>query len=456
MKNPPNVILVVLDTMRLDVLYDNMNNLPGLSMLSETSSIFKNAFSPSTWTIPSHASMFTGMYSAEHGMHNWYDNDKFLESISKFPARSKPLAHLMRENGFNTYSYSTNTNLGAGTAFAYGFDQAQSVGPFIVREKHKPQMMAVLGEDEIGGHGSITKGKTKLEFLREIGPAKALKLFNLNRKWRSELREHDFPRKKGASEVLDAFKDTNVEEPYFVFFNLMEAHEPYYKTMDFSTLVRYYARGSLTKQWQDRAKMDAELLKIRKVLQSDVEHLDLFFQGLIQYLKSKGLYDDTVIVVVSDHGQCFGEDDFVGHGYLLNDYLSHVPMTIKTPGSKRSVVEDYVSILDLYSYIGSLLSENNPEFPVRDYIYCESFGFADFGWKKFLGPISEQFKPEVRKRIWDKNGYSISVNGTHGTIEYLTHNGNKLKIEDNSEIKLELLSELGIFTGSQNFLLPDI
>lgn len=455
MNKPANVMFIVLDTLRLDTIYNNLKRFPAFSKLAEISTVFNSAISTASWTVPSHASMFTGMYLNEHGIHASFNNNMLLDSVRKFPDRCRPLPSVFRKAGYNTNSVVNNNMLGKGTAFEDGFDRVESVGPFVLQEKYREKMKEIVGADNLDAVESLSAGDSKMKLVRAVGAAKALKLAKMHREWSNEWKGFGYPEKKGAVEALDSIISANLKEPFFSFVNLMEAHEPYHNSIDFSRMVRYYSVGALTKQWPNREQMESELGKMRKSLYSNVENLDRFFSGLINHLKEKGLYENTAIMVVSDHGQCFGEDDYVGHGYLLNDYLVKVPMMLKQPGSDRKESDIHVSTSDIYGVLSSLAEGNPGYFPERDYVFSESYGVSEATWKKQLGDIYKDYMPMVRKRIWSSDGYSLLVNGSTGEIEDFSFRGRLERPADHRDVVSDLLTELSIFTGNEDFRIPE-
>lgn len=456
MNKPANVMFIVLDTLRLDTLYDNIDRYPAFSSLVDQSTLYNNVKSTASWTVPSHASMFTGMYLNEHGIDSSYENDSFFDLVKKFPSKCNPIPVEFRKRGYNTYSIVNNNMLGKGTAFAEGFDELDSVGPFVLQENHRETMREIVGKDNLEIIDAIEFGGVKLKSLLALGPSRALRLYNMQRNWKKEWKKYDYPRKKGAGESLKSISNMDLKEPFFTFFNLMEAHEPYHGAKGFAKVVRYYSENSYTGKWDGKAEKEAELEKMKESLPANLASLDNFLGGLISHLKEKGVYDNTAFVVVSDHGQCFGEDNFVGHGYLLNDYLVNVPMILKMPEGRKKVNDDYISTFDVYNVMKSIANGESADFPKRDFVFSESFGVSKPTWKKRLGDLASKHKPDVRKRIWSKEGYSLTVNGSKGEIEEFSYRGKPEKPDDHREAVSDLLTELSIFTGSENFTIPEI
>ena len=104
MPDAPNIVFVVFDTMRKDVLqpYGGTANTPHISSLINDSVVYANCIAPSPWTIPSHASFLTGMYPSEHGIHETYDT-KIPQLFGKMNEQSNnSVTTLLRRSGYNT------------------------------------------------------------------------------------------------------------------------------------------------------------------------------------------------------------------------------------------------------------------------------------------------------------------------------------------------------------------
>lgn len=454
MKSNPNIILIVLDTIRKDTLFENLWRLPCLNYLLEHSVNYNNTVSPSSWTIPSHASMLSGRYPIEHGMHVKYNLNEFFDSITAFPKNFIPLPEKLRNLGYNTTSIVANAVLGRETAFSRGFDAIAEVGPFVVMEYFKKEINSHIGNRNLGGVGGITGEESKLEIIKRIGLRNAFKILNLQRQQKTKLNSIGYPMHKGAREVKQAFEQLKLKSPFFVFINLMEGHEPYRVNSDFTDIMRFYLRNTLNGNWSKKNNYQLFLREIKEKLFLEISIIDDFLAQIFMFLKSNSLYESTEIIITSDHGQSLGEDDFVGHGYMLNDSLVNVPLIIKTTRNSRYQVDDFTSTVDIYNYILALTEDCNVTYPLRDYFFSEAYGQNKLTWEYLVGRLSETNLPEVRKRVWNKSGYSIIVNGSTGSIESFQKRGIRIDDYENRQTIEELLLELELFTGEQNFNFP--
>jgi arylsulfatase A-like enzyme len=146
----------------------------------------------------------------------------------------------------------------------------------------------------------------------------------------------------------------NNEKKFFLFVHYTEPHDPYvyHEKFDrgFNNIhTASYPRGSHHK-------------KIRKY-DTEIGFVDFYIGELIQKIKEKGLYENSLIIFLADHGESFGEHDYYGHGRRLYNSTLHVPLIVKLPGDKSNGTEinRNVSLLDVAPSILSLIDQPVPE-----------------------------------------------------------------------------------------------
>ena len=316
---PPNVLWIVWDTVRADhlSLYGYAKpTTPFLSEWAKDARVFDDALSVAGYTLPSHASMFTGLLPSEHCVntqHPWLD-DSFTT-----------LAELLRGAGYRTFLFSANPHVAAasGGNLAQGFE----------REEHpwSPKWAA----------------EAKRIILGKLAPEDRS----------SELPQRlDRPRGqagsawdiKAAGEVaqlatLEWLAASDKTRPYFVFLNYMEAHRPTMpprrlreRLMSPEDVERSYRvdRSWLT-MWEYtfglRDYTDAELELTRATYDAALLELDELLRDLLGALDDAGYLDDTVVIVSSDHGEHLGEAHMLDHQYSLHQVLLHVPLVVYAP-----------------------------------------------------------------------------------------------------------------------------
>jgi len=332
----PRVILIVLDTVRADSisLFDDSGATKNLRMLANDSLVFDNCIATSPSTIPSHATIFTGLYSSEHGTHGILGT----KEISRFrrglvlPPLSEifvTLAEVFKGNGYKTAAVVSNFCINEKQGFTQGFQIVNSTG--------------------------------SIGFLYNIYPFRpAFHIFcyitNLYPKYTLYyLTAEDINRV--SIRVLKSISS----KPFFLFINYLDAHAPYRPPRPFlgafvsKTFPQLYSleqhiRRLIIKRsnWKKWLSLQRELYK------GEIAYLDQQLGKLFYYLKETGLYDSSLIVVTSDHGELFGEHGSYGHRKTLYEDEIRVPLIIKLPYSKQ--VGRQSKMLDLCDIYPTILS----------------------------------------------------------------------------------------------------
>ncbi|MDE1828617.1 MAG: sulfatase-like hydrolase/transferase, partial [Candidatus Micrarchaeota archaeon] len=258
----------MLDTARSST-FDRLfrSNSLGLSRFADAIYI-KECVAPSSWTLPSHASLFTGMYPSEHGSHET-KSVKSLD-IGKIKLRHKTIVGDLKKIGYKTYGISANPYIHP----IYGFDEfdyfreesyftdmhgsvleiAGSLKPLVAKYRN----MAV--DDTDSNMGKILKlariiGKEDPGLLLNmiasgvvLTPIAALK--KINAKYID-----GWPVEKGGKSIVKNIKSLKLRKPFFLFVNLMEAHDPYIgkKGLDFNWSTPFMKRkvsAQLIERWK--------------------------------------------------------------------------------------------------------------------------------------------------------------------------------------------------------------
>lgn len=291
----PNLLVVTFDTTRVDHLscygYGKPTS-PNLDRLAADGVRYTNAFAVSSWTLPTHASLFTGKFPTSHGAH--YNPEGKINLVMEGGIHGNPLWDAYRANTIAT-------------------DQETLAG--------------ILSE-----HGYATKGIIGGPWLKEVfGLGKGFADWddsNFQMEGGSELNG------RTAADITDhaiAFVDAHRDQPFFLFLNYYDPHSPYTVHTD---RIRTYWDGPLPpkkESWEwTLAKYDAE-----------ISYTDEHFGRLLDHLRETGLYDDTWIVMTADHGELMGEMGMAGHGDSLSQPEIHIPLLVKEPGpSPRRGVDD--------------------------------------------------------------------------------------------------------------------
>jgi arylsulfatase A-like enzyme len=281
----PNVILITLDTTRADRMglygYER-DTTPRLDAFAEESLVFERAISPSSWTLPAHASLFTGKFTTSHGAR--YDPEGPLHLAAAFDGRAEfkgfrarglaggqqTLAQLLSDAGYTTGAVVAGPWLKKGMGLDAGFDH----------------------HDDSGIHSE---------------------------------------RGRIAPDVTDAaleWLSSGVESPFFLFLNYFDPHGPYRPPVDFFAPFLPKTPNPIPKQ--------REIEESGAFYDGELRFMDHHVGRLFDGLRNLGLYDDAWIIVTADHGELLGERGLFGHGKSLDQALVHIPMIVKYPAGEVS------------------------------------------------------------------------------------------------------------------------
>jgi len=291
-----NVLLVVVDTLRADhlSLYGySRPTTPNLVRIAEQGIRFDNAISASSWTLPSHASILTGLYPHDHHT----DGERNLSA--GYPT----LAEVLREGGYRTAAFSAN----AGT---FSRDRGFGRG-FIHFEDSFETLSSSFGQTFYGW--KIQTRLCELGLMRDLlGRPRAAEVGSRMLRW------------------IDGDR-----RPFFVVLNYYDAHDPYVPPDHYEHLytTAKHPGGHFTQHWeyfnnltpqQRQAALDA--------YDGSINYVDAEIGNLMQELDKRGLTDKTLLIITSDHGEGFKEHGLMNHGNSLYRELIHIPLIVRAPG----------------------------------------------------------------------------------------------------------------------------
>ena len=331
----PNVLFLLVDTLRADHLgsygYTKIET-PHLDQLAARGVRFDSAWAQATWTRPSVASLMTSLYPASH-------RTNFLSV--RVPEKLDTLAEIMQGAGYRTCGLSANRNVSEIFGFAQGFDyfwaysssELNSILRFTSWERVRIVFAKYLGI------GRSKQGKEKSN-------AAALNV--------------------RALEWLDNNATGSSVPPWFLYIQYIDPHGPYAPPADFlqekgiEVLPGEVLKqvGGINKEppfpFGSQELVDPELLRrIVRLYDAEIEYTDREIGNLLATLKDKGMLDNTIVVLTSDHGEEFYEHKQFGHGQSTFSELSHIPLFIAGPGISSGVSSVPVELVDLYPTIAT-------------------------------------------------------------------------------------------------------
>jgi arylsulfatase A-like enzyme len=332
-KPRPNVILVSMDTVRADHLgiygYARQNS-PNLKELLKDSTLYTNFIAASTLTLTSHASMFTGLYPQSHGAYKQFPEYPMGRPL---PEGIPTIASILHSAGYRSMALAANLYyLRPEWALLSGFEYSWTPVPMPLVEDNHPYLLRRYARELLHDQSVISDFYSSPTVDAGTITSRAISLL-------------DRPAVRQA--------------PFFLFLNYMDAHWPYHSPAPFA---RAYP-GRDDQQFNgadDEAAMRTGIdCGGESVPAGYAEHAESQYDGaiafidfkigeLIRHLKENGLYDNTLIIVTSDHGEAFGRGRFVGHNVSVYQDQVHVPLVVKYPGSRGpGSVDNTASHVDL-------------------------------------------------------------------------------------------------------------
>ncbi len=289
-----SLIMIVLDTMRADAtdLYGASDQTPVLSEIARSSATFDEFVSEAPWTVPSHATMFTGLSPHEHGC--WWGDRRWLHDDFE------TVAERLADAGHETFAIAANGYLGL-TNNLQGFQtKPETKGPYEGLVLNRLMRWTGIG----------------LERWIDKGSAEAVPLLN------------------------DWFAKRDPDQPYFLFINLLEVHTPYAAPVSdrrppdstrWRDLLHAY-RVYHDRKWHVRRRsVGTEEDMVRELYAAEVRYQDRSLGRILETIERHQALDDVALVITSDHGENLGDGGRWGHALELNEALIRVPLLIRAP-----------------------------------------------------------------------------------------------------------------------------
>lgn len=295
------------------------NTTPNLDIFLDQSSLFTNAVSPASWTVPAHMAIFTSMYPSEHKVVNKFSdydmNTKqgVIANLKKLSPDAKTLAEILKNAGYATGGFTGDAGVGPQFGFNQGFD-------------------TYFETETFGGmDGSVPK-------------------------------------------ALDWLK-LNKDKPFFLFLHGYDVHGQHEPNggFDYRYVTKPY-KGTYTGSKIEQGKLREDGLKNGYLVMSDedvafwraiydekINNVDGEFKNFLDQVQQMGALDNTIVIVMSDHGTEFYEHKRFDHGFTLYSELVNVLFAIHKPGqTKGQTINQLVSTFDIVPTVLDLLNINNP------------------------------------------------------------------------------------------------
>lgn len=346
MMERPDVIFIVLDTQRADRLgcYGHDKAItPHLDQFAAESALFTQAVAPAQWTVPSHGSMFSGLYPTAH---------QLLQAYQSLTPDQPHMAEVLRQSGYETVGFCNNPLVGVlNNGLKRGFDTFYNYGGAFpstpqnssslpwplnkVAERYTQFLRRIsypiqnfFGQSDLAFQVSINA------FLTPIWS----RLANFKGQNPRSVRDVAF--------FLREWDKARNKKPLFLFLNLMETHLPFWPAGEFVDKVAPYMRDNreareIMQRWNREAyRWAAPLAEPLSELESrvlsdmydaEVAYQDDYLGELFAALRQRRNAENTLTVIVGDHGDGLGEHGYMGHAFVAYEELVHVPLMVNWP-----------------------------------------------------------------------------------------------------------------------------
>lgn len=277
-----NVVLVSIDTLRADhlgVYGYGRDTSPAMDALAGESAVFLNTYASAPWTLPSHVSLLTSLNGIHHGV--YYENDRMDPS-------QNTLADFLRADGYFCAALTGAAFVSSFYGFSKGFDSYR-----------------------------MEQGEMTSQRLAE----------------------------NAAQESLE-WLDTNSDKPFFLFIHTYQPHQPYNPPEPYNTM--FTEKTAKWKEFDIYKDLGGKYGFYKKLPEDERQNViglydgeirytdDVLIKPLIDKLRALNIYDRTLLVVTSDHGEEFYDHSTWEHVHNLYDESLKVPLIIKFPRSKHA------------------------------------------------------------------------------------------------------------------------
>ncbi|MFX0197627.1 MAG: sulfatase [Candidatus Hodarchaeota archaeon] len=396
----PNIVMFLMDCVRPDHMscYGySVKTTPNIDNIAREATLFENAITTSGWTLPTHASLFTGLYPSKHGA-NW--QHLFLDN--KYPT----MAEILQKKGYSTAGFSSVKFLSMRTGFGRGFECF--VENFSEKLRHR-----------------VNKYYLKYQFNKQLS---TISLF---------ASRNSIQGKVTNWKVMDWLKKRrNTSKPLFLFIHYFDAHKPY-RFNEYYNRLFLKRRDAIQKSkklanydWpQITLNMDdIDIDILNSLYDSKIFSIDMSVIEIINLLKRMNLYENSILIFMADHGEIITR--VLEHHFYLTDEVLRIPLILRYPDvfQAGTIRKDLVSIVDILPTILEIVgveSEKNirhlqgislvEEFEGDRYVVAERARINDPWLDKYpdlkkacshlpFDCIQKAIRTKTHKLIWSSNG----------------------------------------------------
>ena len=354
---PPNVLLISLDSTRRDLLScygrqpkyaPGLPTSPNLDRLAREGVVMEDAYATTSWTLPSHVSMMTGLTEVEHAVD---------QSVHRYGSTRPMLAERLQAEGFTTAGFFSGPFLEPRFGFGRGFDRYE----------------ACYGKELAA---AATKAKRALE-ARDAAKARGdqeafLRYYRTSEAAQAELQtasHFDVSSRDVTDGVLEELgRRADGKRPFFIFAHYFDPHYDYTAPTEYERYDPEYAGTLDASDFFNNRDIAGPATgpgpRVRKISDRDLDHVYALYEAelawtdaqvgrILDKLDELGLAENTLVIVTSDHGDEFFEHGSIGHRRTLYEEVVQVPMILRLPRDEAGArpenerVSGLVSIADI-------------------------------------------------------------------------------------------------------------
>jgi arylsulfatase A-like enzyme len=337
----PDVLLLVLDTQRRDRLSTyghHRDTSPSLTRFAEDATVFDRAIAPAQWTVPAHASMFTGLYAGSHGL---------TEAGGTLSGAYPTLAEILQVDGYRTVGFCNNPLVGlVDNGLKRGFDQ------FYNYSGASPNRPVDVQRGPVRRAMSRAFRRFAHRVQNEFAQSDWLFRISLNPMlvpiWTRYVnyKGHTENSLTDALDTINTHRAGGSDTPLFTFINLMGAHLPYRPPQDYvNRFAPGLAKDKDAYQFVRRFNADAarwasppeepltdwQYQALFDFYDAEVAYQDELLGIFLDGMRRSGALDDTLVIIAADHGEAHGDHGFIGHSFVVYQELVHVPLIVRYP-----------------------------------------------------------------------------------------------------------------------------
>jgi arylsulfatase A-like enzyme len=369
----PNLLLVVLDCVRASDFPGGRNAvgpMPFVDSLRRESVDYPKAASVAHWTVPAHASMFTGLYPWEHGVH--------AKGLLKLDAKGESVGSLLQGAGYSTMSISANGLIAPSLGLVDGMDRSSwgvSLFNRLGAGARPPQGTGVAGARSAIVERTVRNRLGSLSYWAAVWLARFPGTWDYGTDLAMHVRHPSDGVRPRLANWLEPtahqwLQDSPADKPVYCFVNLLDAHEPYLAEPEVIRSARSWWSYARTRQdrlgWVrgDWKPSRRELELLHELYRAMVQSLDRRIEGVVRAFQDAGRWENTTMILTSDHGQAFGEHDALFHILGVDEPEVRVPLMVRYAHRRHAgaTAVGWASLIDVYA---TLLGEAGVPMPQR-------------------------------------------------------------------------------------------